>query len=142
MNEIGSYAKDKHKIIAIEDLDLKELKTKMNSDKKYQKSLNRCLHKFPYARFDNILNYLKIKYGLDVIKVNPAFTSIIGELKYANYKKLSTHISASYVIGRRALGFIDYPTINQYKKLINKQPLNTYKSNWSMWSTLNKLKPT
>lgn len=142
MDKIGSYAKDKHKIIAIEDLDLKELKTKMNSDKKHQKSLNRCLHKFPYARFDNILNYLKIKYGVDVIKVNPAFTSIIGELKYANYKKLNTHISASYVIGRRALGFIDYPTINQYKKLINKQPLNTYKSNWSMWSTLNKLKTT
>lgn len=142
MDKIGSYAKDKHKIIAIEDLDLKELKTKMNSDKKYQKSLNRCSHKFPYARFNNILNYLKIKYALDVIRVNPAFTSIIGALKYANYKKLNTHISVSYVIGRRALWFIDYPTINQYKKLINKQPLNKYKSNWSMWSALNKLKTT
>ena len=139
---VGQYAKDRHKIIVVEDLDLTKLKTKMNSDKKDQKILNKYIHSFPYSRYENIVDNLKIKYHLDIIKVNPAFTSIIGALKYANYKKLNMHISASYVIGRRALGFSDYPTINQYKKLINKQPLNKYKSNWSMWSTLNKLKTT
>lgn len=137
---VGQYAKDRHKIIVVEDLDLAKLKTKMNSDKKNQKILNKYIHSFPYSRYENIVDNLKIKYHLDIIKVKPNFTSIIGELKYANYKKLNTHISASYVIGRRGLGFTDFPTINQYKQLITKQPLKDYKSNWSMWSRLDKIK--
>lgn len=137
---VGQYAKDRHKIIVVENLDLTKLKTKMNSDKKNQKVLNKYIHSFPYSRYENIVDNLKIKYHLDIIKVKPNFTSIIGELKYANYKKLNTHISASYVIGRRGLGFTDFPIINQCKQLINKQPLKDYKSNWSMWSKLDKMK--
>lgn len=140
LDVVGQYAYTKHKIIVVEDLNLTELKTKMNSDRKNQKTLNRYIHSFPYSRYNNIIDNLRIKYHIDTIKVNPAFTSIIGELKYSNSKKLNAHIAASYVIGRRGLGFIDFPTIKQCNQLQLKQPILNYKSNWTMWSELNKLK--
>lgn len=138
LDKIVEYANSKYKIIAIENLDLTQLKTKFNSEKTKQRKLNRCLHSFPYSKFTNIMNYLRIKYQLDIIQVNPAFTSIIGKSKYSYCKKLNSHIAASYVVGRRALGIEDIPTKQQLQILSKIKPLSQYKSTWSMWSTLNK----
>lgn len=140
VDEIGQYAKSVGKIIAIEDLSLTELKNNFNKDKTNQRVINKYIHYFPYRRFIDRINYMKIKYGFDVIIVNPAYTSVIGELKYAYEMKLNTHIAASYVIGRRALGFKDCPRAEQNKKLSAIRPLKEYKSNWSMWAELYKMK--
>jgi cell division ATPase FtsA len=43
--------------------------------------------------------------GVEVIEVNPAYTSIIGMLKYAPQLKIDKDIAGAYVIGRKALGF-------------------------------------
>ena len=140
LDDIGVYARSKGKVLACEDLDLVDLKSEFNSDKTKQIVLNRYINSFPYSRFENIVDSLKIKYELDIIKVNPAYTSIIGELKYVKDKKLNTHISASYVIGRRALGFKDYPKISQFKQLLDKEPIKDYTKDWSLWAKLYKLK--
>ena len=108
---------------------------KANKDKHKQKVLNYTLHRLPYSRFLEIVNFLRIKYSIDIIIVNSAFTSIIGKLKYSYKYKLPTHIAASYVIGRRALGFSDSPLKHQNRYLtdiINK-------SEWTKWSYLNKI---
>ena len=39
------------------------------------------------------------------VKVNPAFTSILGALKYQRMLSLSVHAAAALVIGRRAWGY-------------------------------------
>ena len=140
LNEVGEYASSRNKIIVIEDLDLKELKSKNNGDRKSQRALNRCLHNLPYKRYIDFVKSLGIKYGLEVIVRNPAFTSIIGELKYMNRMKLNSHIATSYVIGRRGLGFSERPLKEQRQLLETKKPLAEYSSNWAMWSTLNKMK--
>ena len=67
-------------------------------------------------------------------EVKPNFTSIIGKLKYSNNMKLNTHISASYVIGGRAMNFKEKPLSSQNLLLINV--IN--KSEWAKWSYLNK----
>ena len=139
IDEIAQYANSKHKILAIEDLDFNKLKSKLNTDNQHQKGLNRCIHSLPHEKYTAYAKYMKIKYHIDVIPVNPAFTSIIGELKYADKMKLNSHIAASYVIGRRALGFKDFPLSSQYNLLNVQNPDKIYKSNWAMWSALNKL---
>jgi len=42
---------------------------------------------------------------VEVIEVNPAYTSVIGMLKYAPQLSIDKDIPSAYIIGRRALGF-------------------------------------
>lgn len=137
LNEIGKYASDKHKPIVIEDVNLYKNNFKHNKDRTTQRKLNKALHSLPYSKYKDFTNYLRTKYSVDVIIVNPAFTSVIGKLKYNNSKKLNTHISASYVIARRGM------KLNE--KLLKAQvvqiPENIKNSHeWKKWSYLNKLK--
>ena len=48
-----------------------------------------------------------VRRGIAVRKVHPAYTSIIGALKYGWSYNLSDHVLASYVIARRGLGFTE-----------------------------------
>lgn len=47
------------------------------------------------------------KYSIEVVQVNPAYTSKTGLLKYKKRYGLSTHEAAAFVIGRRGMGFTD-----------------------------------
>ena len=58
--------------------------------------------------------------GVKVIEVNPAYTSIIGMLKYAPQLNMDKDIASAYVIGRRALGFKEDMPENYEKLLKNK----------------------
>ena len=63
------------------------------------------IHKFPTDKINIFLQKESDKYEFEIFEVNPAYTSLIGRIKYSGVKKINTHISASYVIGRRGLGF-------------------------------------
>jgi hypothetical protein len=54
---------------------------------------------------------------VEVVEVNPAYTSIIGMLKYAPQLNIDKDIAGAYVIGRRALGFKE-DTPENYEKLL------------------------
>jgi hypothetical protein len=43
--------------------------------------------------------------GVEAVEFNPAYTSVIGMLKYAPQLNIDKDIAGAYVIGRRALGF-------------------------------------
>jgi len=51
------------------------------------------------------------------VEVNPAYTSIVGMLKYAPQLNIDKDISGAYVVGRRALGFKE-DTPENYEKLL------------------------
>jgi hypothetical protein len=55
--------------------------------------------------------------GVEVIEVNPAYTSVIGMLKYAPQLSIDKDIAGAYVIGRKALGFKEDMPEN-YEKLL------------------------
>ena len=132
LNEIGKLVASKHKPLVIEDLDT----TKSKAKSTYRdKTLNRTFHMLPYERYIQMTKYIGIKYGFNVILVNPAFTSVIGLLKYSYQKKLNSHISASYVIARRGMGFKEQIPL-YYKTLIDEE-LKT-KHHWSKWNKINK----
>jgi IS605 OrfB family transposase len=45
--------------------------------------------------------------GVEVISVHPAFTSVLGELKYAQMYSMNRHAAAALVVGRRGAGFLE-----------------------------------
>lgn len=61
-----------------------------------------------YSRFEFILNNIAHRNKVEIIKVNPAYTSKIAKSKYCYKKKLTIHQGAAYVIARRGQGFKDY----------------------------------
>ena len=92
--------------LAIEDLNFSKKKTKAMKHKK-DKKYNEMLHSLAYSNFSEFIKRACFKHNIHLSEVNPAYTSIIGKEKYSEMKKLNVHTAASYVIGRRALNFID-----------------------------------
>lgn len=136
LDEVGIYVKDKHKCLVIEDLNTKQSKYKFNADKQKQKRLNKVIHSLPVALYKQAVSYLSVKYEFMVYQVKPAYTSIIGKLKYADRMKLNSHISASYVIARRGLGYKEQLLKEQRQQI--PQEMKEY-SLFKKWQYINKL---
>ena len=89
----------------IEKLDFsqkkKELKSYSNNG--FIKSYNTMLSSFAYRKIIELIKSRSYDKGIEVIEVNPAYTSKIGKFKYQNKYKLTTHQSAAFVIARRGL---------------------------------------
>jgi len=69
------------------------------------RKLRKVLHRFAYRSILDRIVRVASREGVEVWGVNPAYTSVIGMLKYAPMHSLSKDVAAAYVIGRRALGF-------------------------------------
>lgn len=108
ISKIVAEAVKAKKDIVIEDLDFTKKKaetSKAKSDK--GKQYNKMIHKFDYSRYTFMLENATQRNGVNLIKVNPAYTSQIGKQKYCKRMKLNVHQAASYVIARRGQGYND-----------------------------------
>jgi IS605 OrfB family transposase len=112
-HQIVNLAIEKGKAIAIENL--KKLKKGMRGDGKA--TLRKRLHQWNAKKFLRKLKSVAMLKGVEVIEINPAYTSIIGMLKYAPQLSIDKDIAGAYVIGRRALGFKE-DTPENYEKLL------------------------
>jgi IS605 OrfB family transposase len=112
-HQIVDLAIEKGKAIAIENL--KKLKRGMRGDGKAE--LRKRLHQWNAKKFLQKLKRVAMLKEVEVVKVNPAYTSIIGMLKYAPQLSIDKDIAGAYVIGRRALGFKE-DTPENYEKLL------------------------
>ncbi len=104
---------EKGKAIAIENL--KKLKKGMRGDGKA--TLRKILHNWNAKKLLQKLKRVAMLKEVEVIEVNPAYTSVIGMLKYAPQLSIDKDIAGAYVIGRRALGFKE-DTPENYEKLL------------------------
>ncbi len=112
-HKIVDIAIEKGKAIAIENL--KKLKRGMRGDGKAK--LRKILHQWNAKKFLQKLKRVARLKGVEVVEVNPAYTSIVGMLKYAPQLNIDKDIAGAYVIGRRALGFKE-DTPENYEKLL------------------------
>jgi IS605 OrfB family transposase len=112
-HQIVDLAIRKNKAIAVENL--KNLKKGKRGDGKAE--LRKRLHQWNAKKFLQKLKRVAMLKGLEVIEVNPAYTSIIGILKYAPQLNIDKDIAGAYVVGRRALGFKE-DTPENYEKLL------------------------
>lgn len=97
--DIGKLAKELGKDIVIENLDFREKKSKTISKK--GKKYNEMLHSLAYKTFTSIMESMTYRNGINLIKINPAWTSWIAKDRYCEPMKLNVHTGASYVIARK-----------------------------------------
>jgi IS605 OrfB family transposase len=112
-HQIVDLAIQRNKAIAVENL--KKLKRGMRRDGKAE--LRKRLHQWNAKKFLQKLKRVAMINGVEIVEVNPAYTSVIGMLKYAPQLSIDKDIAGAYVIGRRALGFKEDMPEN-YEKLL------------------------
>jgi IS605 OrfB family transposase len=94
-------AKNKGKNLIIESLEFQKKKAELKEQSNPRHA--RMLSSLAYTHFKNNLKSKGWKEGVEVIEVNPAFTSVIGRIKFSKRYGLSIHQAAALTIGRRSL---------------------------------------
>ena len=104
-NDVVKLSYQTGKTICVENLNFKvtKSKTETKQDKKY----NEMIHSLAYQQFNNIMESVTYRNKVNLIKVNPAWTSWLAKQLYCPTMKLNVHVGASYVIARRGQGFKD-----------------------------------
>ncbi len=110
--------------IAIESLDFTKKKSKMSEESKVY---NEMLSNLSTGMFREALESCCRRFGVELIKVNPAFTSVIGMINYMAKYGLNSGTAAALVIGRRALKLSEKIP----KCLLRPEDVN--KHDWSHW---------
>jgi IS605 OrfB family transposase len=91
------------KPIVIEDLDFSQKKSVLKENSSNKNA--RMLSSFVYSKFRTFLESRASRFGVRLYKVNPAFSSVIGRVKYASRYGLTVHHAAALVIARRICRF-------------------------------------
>ena len=94
----------------------------------------RMLSGWAYSNFFQLLTSILANRGIYLMTVNPAYTSLIGLVKYAHMYGLSSDVTASLVIARRGMRLSESlpNTITAYLDV------KSGKHVWHWWSKLNK----
>ena len=120
-DQIIELAKEKSKAIAIEKLN--KIDKGQRGDGKGK--LRKRLHSWVYKGLIEKIIMLAKRNGIQVLQVNPAYTSVIGALKYCPIYNITKDVAGAYVIGRRALGFKEKAPKN-YKELLKDKEFLTH----------------
>jgi IS605 OrfB family transposase len=125
--QIVNEAKVNQVPVAIEDLDFTQKKAAL---KERSTKSARMLSNFAYSKFTQMIETRCIRQGVSLIKVNAAYTSIIGVTKYMAMYGLNSGCSAAIVIARRSQGRTE--KLPKQNAIYFKKPEDCLKSNaWS-----------
>ena len=131
VRDLSQIASEAGVPICVESLDFSRKKSGM---KEQGVRYSRMLSNFAYSKFYELLERRCSKYGIEVIKQNPAYSSLIGLSKYMSMYGLSSDTAAGLVLARRGLYLSERPPAN-YASLVQA---DTSKHVWSFWSKLSK----
>jgi IS605 OrfB family transposase len=130
-SKIVQYARDQKIPIIVEKLDFEIKKQQLRS-----RGMNRMLSQFAYKEFKKLITSQCFKFAIELKEVNPAYTSVIGKVKFSLGYGLSTHMSAAMAIARRALGFGESLRAKT-KYSLSLPDRNRRKHVWSDWRLIN-----
>jgi IS605 OrfB family transposase len=123
--------------VAVERLDFREKKNRLEAldGARYA----RMLSSFAYRLFLSLLLSRAAREGVEVILVNPAFTTVIGWVKFGEGYGLSPHAAAAAAIARRALGLRHGERLRSRSRSALPLPArNRGRHVWSDWGRLNR----
>ena len=98
---VVEYARDASKPIVMEKLDFRQKKASLEGE---SPRYSRMLSSFSYGKVKACFLSRGIRQGVEIHQVNPAFSSIIGQVKFMERYGLSVHQAAALVLARRFLG--------------------------------------
>ncbi len=95
------YARESRKPLVIERLDFRHKRAALEGESPRR---SRMLSSFSYGKVKTYLLSRGYREGVEVFEVNPAYSSVIGRVKYMERYGLSVHQAAALVLARRLLG--------------------------------------
>ena len=98
---VVAYAREVCKPIDIERLDFRQKRAVLEGE---SRKYSRMLSSFSYGRIKAYFLSRGYRQGVEVHQVNPAFSSVIGRVKFMERYGLSVHQAAALVLARRLLG--------------------------------------
>ena len=125
-----NIAKASNKSIVIENLDFSKKKEELKAG--INKKRNVQLSSFSYAKIKTLIKARARDAGIEVLEVNPAYTSVIGRAKYSKRLGISVHRAAAYVIARRGMNKKEKETVFQLnlaeseRKMLEEHNGNAY----------------
>ncbi|BAZ10826.1 hypothetical protein NIES4071_26500 [Calothrix sp. NIES-4071] len=116
--------------VVCEELDFSKKKESLREKgRKYA----RMLSSWAYSKFYQLLESILSNRGISLYKKNPAYTSLIGLVKYSRMYGLSSDIASAIVIARRGMNLSEKLPVSTNAYL----GVNPRKHVWSGWSKLN-----
>ena len=98
---VVEYAREVGKPIVIEKLDFRQKKAVLEGE---SRRYSRMLSSFSYGKVKAYFLSRGYREGVEVNQVNPAFSSVIGRVKFMERYGLTVHQAAALVLARRLLG--------------------------------------
>jgi len=99
---VVDVAREARKPLVVEKLNFSP-----GSRKKGYRKFRRCKSNFIYRQMIDAIKSRATRKGVPLVEVQPAFTSVLGNLKYAVPYSLNRHTAAALVIGRRGMGLLE-----------------------------------
>ncbi|MFZ8786536.1 IS200/IS605 family accessory protein TnpB-related protein [Thermocrinis sp.] len=120
-HQVVEIAKSEGKAIVVENLE----KIPKGRRGDGMPKLRQKLQKWTYKGLLEKIEIVCKRNGVQFIKVNPAYTSIIGKLKYSPMLGIDKDVAGAYVIARRGLGFEEKLPKN-YRELLKDKEFLAY----------------
>ena len=98
---VVAYAREAGKPVVIEKLDFRQKKAVLEGE---SRKYSRMLSSFSYGKIKTCFLSRGYREGVEIHQVNPAFSSVIGRVKFMERYGLSVHQAAALVLARRLLG--------------------------------------
>ena len=119
--------------IVIEKLDFASKKNRLRESGQRYACL---LSQFAYSKFGNLVHSKAQLSAIQVIKINPAYSSLIGMVKYMSLYGLNSGTAAALVLARRGLR-----SRERMPRVLNAlfTPVDLNKHVWSYWARISKL---
>ena len=140
MATVVEYARGCGKPIVIEKLDFRQKKATLEGE---SRRYSRLLSSFAYGRVKAYFLSRGHREGVEVNQVNPAFSSVVGRVKFMERYGLSLHQAAALVLARRLLGCSEriprqrvFPVGNGVHVAFRVPARKRVKHVWTYWSAV------
>jgi IS605 OrfB family transposase len=129
-----AFAVQKQKPLVMEKLDFQKKKATLEGE---SPGYSRMLSALAYNQIQAILRARAFDAGIQVFEVNPAYTSVIGQHKFARRYGISVHNAAALVMGRRCLGFRESLPL-QLRSTLPLSVRNRGRHVWRQWAAVSR----
>ena len=133
IGQIIDIAVEKECPIVIEKLDFSSKKSRL---REHSKSYARMLSSFAYSKLADLVHSKARLCAIQTIEVNPAYSSLIGLIKFMGLYGLNSGTCAALVLARRSFRFSE-----RLPRCLNAllQPVDCNEHVWHYWARTSKL---
>ncbi len=133
IGEIIDLAVEKECPIVIEKLDFSSKKSRLREQGKRRAKM---LSQFAYSKFSDLVHSKARLSAIQVVETNPAYSSLIGMIKFMSLYGLNSGTAAALVLARRCLRFSE-----RLPRCLNTlfSPVDGNRHVWHYWARISKM---